>query len=60
MKQQDLQQTHQTRAQLAAELGVSKRALDKWLVTDIHRFFEAHVQAREVQEARKMLGLNGS
>ena len=29
-------------------------------VTDIHHFFEAHVQAREVQEARKMLGLNDS
>ena len=27
-------------------------------VADIHRFFEAQVQAREVQEARKMLGLN--
>ena len=29
-------------------------------VADIHRFFEAHVQAREVQEARKILGLNVS
>jgi transcriptional regulator with XRE-family HTH domain len=39
MKQQDIirqamQQSGQTRAQMAAELGVSKRALDKWLLPE--------------------------
>lgn len=44
MKQQDIlrlamQQSGQTRAQLAAALGVSPRTLDKWLLPDASRDF---------------------